>query len=136
MKKKEEKTESVIESIDFNNLFRAKGTPGVFVLRSKVNKSGMISIAEFLNYNKTKTVKAADLECLGHFAFKKNDSTSISMKEVFLNIEKYLAKGLDIEFIEMSEIVPDYDKNEFKNYHAAKVLNWYENIMERLTETV
>ena len=126
------------EIIDFNSLFRCKGTQKLWIINSQVGKSGMVSIREFLNFDNTKVVNAKQLVCLGGYKFFTLECEVISIAEVFNNLNNHF-KGMDINsdrhFDElMSVMLPNYDPDEFKKYHAVLVLKWYKELKHKLEE--
>lgn len=128
------KKETLGNSLDFNQLFRVKGKKGIHVVNSTVNKSGMINMREFLDFNKKVTVKANDLVCLGHLQVEKEDKTYIGLPEVFDNLEKSKFKK-DISNNDMMAIMcPSYAPEAFKPYHARQILTWYSEIVKKLKE--
>lgn len=144
--------EEMLNTLDYNQIFRAKGFQGLYTLRSKVNKSGMIGIQGFLDksirYNKT--VKALDLECLGtqfvetFIPVKDEKDGTVEPSKLILpfnqlmqNIHSKVNITKDAKAtIEMEDIAPFHDKDTFKNYHAAKLLSWYLIIVDKVGEVV
>jgi len=127
MDKTEEKGAiNAFELLSYNNLFFIKGKKGVFNLVSKPNKSGMIGIRRFMSPQVT-SAKTTDLICLGGFVFFKTNGSCIKIKEVFSNIEENIKAIEEAENIvnAMPLIVPDYDPDKFKKYHAEEVLRAY-----------
>lgn len=148
-----DKTEEEIETfagLDFDQIFRVKGKQGLFTIRSHVNKAGLIGVSGFLERDIKHTVKAMDLECLGSLVFKTTDveyndknevagMKQINISDVFTNMNEYQSKTEDHTFSKlksnkeiMAVMVHNYDANEFKEYHAIKVMKWYIDIIGRL----
>ena len=130
----EAEKETFGSSIDFKSIYRIKGKQGLFTQNSNVNKSKLVNMAAFLNPKEKHTVKTAKLVCLGDFVFHKEDNTTISMAEVFDNINDW-EKGSDETATKehmMEIMVPNYDTDRFKDYHAVKVLQWYRIIKGKI----
>ena len=132
---KEINKEEVLKALDFNSLFRVKELEGVYTLGSKVNKSGMIKVAEFLNGSNNKIVHAKRLQSLGSKVFFTNDNKKLTMNDVFVNIANF-TKDNEIVNVPLEVMVPDYDHDLFKTYEAEKILSWYESITDRLFHAV
>lgn len=130
------------DEINFMELFRCNGKRGLFCLRGQVNKAGMVNIMGFLDYNRTATVKAKDLTCLGSLVFHTYAGhDDLRMSDVFNNLFDYCheegnEKDINKLFIDdlIPIMVPNYDEDKFKRYHAEMVLNWYKEIFNKLSE--
>jgi len=136
---KEEETDVVVrfgDQIDFNELFRVKGKKGLFVLGSKVNKSGMVRMIGFLDYEKSVTTNQNNLVCLGHLRFQTEmGKEPVLMNDVFSNLHEFYQVNKDKEVTpELSDFVPNYDPNEFKMRHAVQVLGWFDEVITKITE--
>ena len=131
------------DEIDFMQLFRCKGKKGLFTLRSQVNKAGIVGIIGFMDYNRKFTVKANDLICLGQLSFQREAGfEDLRMNDVFNNLFDYcnpkggLEKDINKLFIDnlIDVMVPNYDPDKFKRYHAEMVWNWYKEVFNKLKE--
>jgi hypothetical protein len=134
-----ETKEKIGDKIDFNQLYRAKGTKGVFTVRSGVNKSGMISICKFLDFSTTRIVRADSLIRLSDYAITtrgENETTYLSLKELFNNIESIfigeVTNGVVIDDALMSKVAPNYDVDLFKIYHVKQIFEWYNEIFNKI----
>lgn len=118
--------ETWVDTLDFNQLFTIKGfKDNIYTVCTKTNKSGMILMEEFLTTNR-KWHKRTNLNCLNWLTFYQETGEEIGIREVFNNIEKNtkeIEKKDDKEA--MALIVPGYDPNKFKPYHAEKVCYWF-----------
>jgi len=125
----EEAKEKFSDSIDFNRLFRVKGHKGLYYLISIPNKAGMCGFQEFLGEKRFTTHKR-DAELLAAFTFKKGDGDNLTLGQVFDNLHEHPEdhlKSLTEEEL-MDIMVPGYDPETFKPYHAAKVIAWYSEV--------
>jgi len=137
------------EIFDFNNLFRAKGKKGLYFLRSQVNKAGLVAIEGFLDSGNKQTVKAINLVCLGHLHFETLEQVfdekdnpagfrKLSMAEVMTNFNDYVGGTTQEEYEKESDedlmyaLVPNFNPDEFKDYHAKQVLLWYKEITSKI----
>ena len=139
IKKVEEEKELLIgEQLEFNQLFRVKGKQGLFVLASLVNKSGMVGVFSFLDSRIKYTVKVSDLVCLGNLMFSDNQSDTIPISQVFVNYENYIKDGKtpssDKEL--MNALVPNYDPEKFKMYHAVQVVKWFDDVVKKVNTII
>lgn len=141
---------SWLDDIDFKRIVRVKGKEGLFSLISNPNKSGMIFVAELFKLTpRTYPIHINKIEILDSFSFKTNNlSVTLNIIEVFKNIDKIFEESAKDDFdienendrlaiqklyskkdllndVDLLEMVPDADLNEFKNYHAVKVFKWY-----------
>ena len=120
--------------LDFNNIFRIKGKRGLFSINSNVNKSGLINMVSFLNFKEKYTVRVGNLVRLGDLKFSLIDGNKLLMSDVFNNYEKCLsertAPRIGSELMEI--LVPNYDPDEFKDYHAKQVVKWYDEIQIKM----
>lgn len=128
------------DQINFMELFRCNGKRGLFTLRSQVNKAGMVNIMGFLDFNRTHTVKALDLTCLGRLVFNTYAGhEDLIMSDVFNNLFDYCheegnEKDINKLFLDdlIQVMVPNFDEDKFKRYHAEMVLNWYKEVFNKL----
>jgi len=129
---KEVKEELLSNCLNYNNIFRLKGTKGLFNMVSGINKSGMCCVVEFLTMKK-KVVKADNLISLSSYAFEKLDGSFIGIKEVFNNWELCEKKETKLFTKEhLSVLVPGYDNSKFKERHADLLINWWNLIYEKI----
>lgn len=130
----EEKEPTLGESLDFGNIARVKGLPGLWTFATMPNKAGMVGVREFMG-EETKTVRWVDVIRLSSLVFHTDsqDNSPLSIIEVFDNLNDY-AGDLNALLVEeqMSIAVPNYDADLFKNYHMEQLLRWFNFIKERL----
>ena len=130
--------EKYSESIDFNKVCRIKGKPGLWTPATQVNKAKMLGMRDLFDITKHLTCKETDLICLGHFAFYKNDGSVVKISVLIDNLQafedQYGVDELSVKELAtdslMKVMLPDYDEDKFKGYHAEWVLKWYRVIME------
>lgn len=132
------------EQFNFNEIYRIKGKPGLYNPRSEVSKSNMINLGGFLNPNITTTVNANDLICLGWYDFittepaDKGGFKVLKLTKVFDNIFEYIEQTNDFKLTQISigafkeMAVPNFDDNQFKDYHAELIKKWYLEIVKLL----
>ena len=122
------------ESIDTNVMYRMKGRHGIFMPISKRNKSDLIRMARFMA-DEAYTVNKSLLEGLGGAIIYKKDGKSISLSEAFDNLQKYFKnqKSGNIDLLDKADIMivicPGYDPDRFRDYHARKIVIWYNEIV-------
>ncbi len=122
------------EVIDIDVLYRIKGRQGLFMPITKTNKSNLIRMVRFMS-NEAHTVNKSLFEGLrGAIIYKRNDKT-ITLSEAFDNLQKHFKnqKSGSIELLDRHEIMevicPDYHPEKFRDYHAKKVVIWYNEIV-------
>ena len=131
------------EQFNFNEIYRIKGKPGLYNPRSEVSKSNMVNLGGFLNPNITTTVNANDLICLNWYDFITTEPAEkgykvLKLNKVFDNIFNYIAETNDFKLTQISigafkeMAVPNFDDNQFKDYHAELIKKWYLEIVELL----
>lgn len=151
--KKEEvidKTEELINSVNFNELAVIKGKQGIFLPLSQPNKSNLIGVKLWEDIFKPEknsiTVKAQDLTILSTLIFNTLEGNpDLDLKNVFVNLHNYeesLDDNLVVEDFNlknketvdslMNIAVPNYDKDKFKDYHLKKVIKYYKWFKEAL----
>jgi len=136
MKNKEEKKEFA-PFLEWDLICRVKGKQGLFVQITSPNKSNMIGLREFLTKN-TITTNILNVERLGNFKVFTEDK-ELSLSEVMYNIsENEKLKKRKISKLKINSamkiMAPDYDSEQFKTYHAEKILKWYEIINKKLQD--
>lgn len=135
------------EQFNFKEIFRIKGEAGLFNPRSQVNKAGLVNMGGFLNPAVNKTTHKDNLVCLDWYDFitteqiDKDDVDAgykvLKLTHVFDNIFNYADKtGADISKLDIKQFmllaVPNYDGQQFKDYHAKLVRKWYLLVIELL----
>ncbi len=130
------------DMIDFSRLFRVKEIQGIWIPSSKAHKSGMISVTSFKSENIKKVVKRDSLIPLISYNFLTLDNDVVgetivlTIHEVFNNLNNHFI-DVDIDSSKhirklMGVMVPNYDPNYFKEYHAKQVLKWYHIIKNKI----
>lgn len=114
--------EDVIDMADFNKIFKITGVSGLWVgLRVGKNKN-LVILQKFGSKCKC-TFSANLLQCLGKKQFiTLAGHENLNILQVFTNIE---AGGKDLD-----ELVPNYDDEQFKDYHAKKLFEWYDILIK------
>lgn len=128
------KQETFAQSINFKQLFRVKGQKNLFYPISAPNKAKIIAMREFIGTKQCHS-NVSEIERLEDFIFYKNDGDTLTITDVMDNINDNYSNSPQEATLEiMSVIVPNYDPEKFKIYHAQKVLNWYWEIKRKITE--
>jgi len=138
--KEAEKTDvHIADTINFHELFRAKGRKGLHTLRAAPSASGMCGMIEFMNYDNRFVVHQKDLESLGHLVFYTYAGhKDLSFGDVFRNL--YDAKADQEGFAnravkdQMEIAVPCFDEDQFKRHHMVSVLGWFKEIIKKLED--
>ncbi len=145
---KVEKEPSFSDAFEFNNLFRIKGVKGLHVQASAIQKNGLVGMKSFVGAVSC-TANKKDLECLGHFGVKLLEKRALDDKDV-IGIAEVMDNlhALPIEEVRrfydpsvampvgpfLEAMVPGYDPAEFKEYHAKKVLGWYNELVDAVSD--
>ena len=122
-------------------MYRVKGKQGIFMPAIKSNKSGLIRMIRFMS-DEAYTVKTTSLEGLrGKIIYKVGGT--ITLLEAFDNLQKEFNNqptediswnfSLGEESI-MDIICLDYDAFRFKDYHAKKIIKWYDEIVSAINK--
>lgn len=123
--------------IDFTRLFRVKEIDGIWMPISKVRKSGMILMRSFQYDNVKKMVKKDKLiPIMKYYFYTLDHNKTITIQEVFNNLNTHFI-DVDIDSSKhfdklMSLMVPNYDPDKFKDYHARLILGWYKVIKNKI----
>ncbi len=120
------------DEINFYELFRVKSKKGLYCLNSKVNQAGMVNMMGFLDMSKKFTVHNSNLICLGQLVFNTyagNDD--ININQVFNNLFDKFGEA-EVKEYQLADLVPNYDEDKFKDYHAKQVVEWYNEIVSKL----
>lgn len=121
------------ESININILYRIKGKQGLFMLITKPNKSNLVRMIRFMK-DEPYTVNKHHLVGLGRAIIYKANRETITLSEAFDNLQKHFKNQPTGELTLwdrqdiMEVICPDYG-SEFKDYHAKKIIMWYNEII-------
>ncbi|MGB0881866.1 MAG: hypothetical protein ACPGSO_02855 [Vicingaceae bacterium] len=115
------------DSLKFENLYRCKEKKGVFLLRGRPSKNGMVGIQRFMNASENHIVHVRNLVMFSDYVFITEEGhDNLSMVEVFNN--------LDSGAKDMEEAVPNYDHDEFKPSHFQLVKLFFEEIRSKINE--
>ena len=129
-----------VDSIDFKQLYHIKGHQGLFYPLAVPNKGKMAMLGRFMT-NEKAWYKRKDLTNMGNYQFHQQEGT-ITMGEVFkymeFNYEHLKIATEDSGYIDFKDhlhlFVPDYDQDEFKFYHAAKLWRWFEELRGKIVK--
>lgn len=127
------------KSIDIEVMYRIKGKQGIFMPVSKPNKSGMIRMVRFM-LDEAYTVNKFYLQGLSGSVIYKDNGETISLLDAFDNLQKHFKNqstgDLHLESKEdiMRIICPGFDENRFKDYHAKKIVTWYNEIISAINK--
>ena len=122
------------ESIDTNVMYRIKGRQGLFMPITKPNKAGLVRMLRFMS-EEVYTVNKSLLSGLGGAIIYKSNGETITLLDAFDNLQKYFKNKStgDIDPLDkhkiMDIICPNYDPDRFRDYHAKKIVMWYNEII-------
>ena len=122
------------ESIDTNVMYRIKGKQGLFMPVTKPNKANLIRMIRFMK-DEAYTVNKSLLNGLGGAVIYKLDGKTITLLDAFDNLQKHFKNKStgDIDplgkYKTMDVICPNYDPDKFRDYHARKIVIWYNEII-------
>ncbi|KKN24446.1 hypothetical protein LCGC14_0894710 [marine sediment metagenome] len=122
------------ESINIDVMYRIKGKQGIFMPITKPNKSDLVRMIRFMK-DEAYTVGKSSLLSLGGAKIKKLDGATITLSEAFDNLQKHFKNQStgDIDSWDKQDIMevicPNYYPYEFKDYHAKKIIVWYNEIV-------
>ena len=131
-----EGVEWISECIDLKQLFGIKGRPGLYIPATRPNRSGLVRMQRLLSME-AYTVNQILLQALDGTVIFKDDMSTIGLAEAFDNLQKHCNNELhsgNIDGLIMHVICPDYDIDKFKLYHAKKVIQWYNEIVQAIKE--
>ena len=123
--------------VAIETMYRIKGKQGLFMPITKPNKSGLISMIRFMSTERY-TVNKSLLEGLRGVVIYTNSNKTIALTEAFDNLQNHFdnqptgeldASGKDAL---MDVVCPDYDKDRFKDYHAKKIIQWYNEMVTKI----
>lgn len=141
IKKKVEKKKEGLDRIDFALIFRIRGKQGLFIGLSAFNKGGFCKAVNILDPEATVVVKGDFLQMLGDFIFATDAGLDdLLIEAVLQNLIDYKEanEGADVytmdEEVLMHIMCPNYDEDQFKDYHCRKVLMFFKIIEEKLTQ--
>lgn len=129
-----EGVEWISECIDIKQLFRIKGKQGLYIPISKTSKSGLIRMERLLS-KEAYIVNRILLEGLDGIVIYKDDTSTISLAEAFDNMQKKYDNEIwnrKLNYLGMNIICPDFDMDRFKLYHAKKIIQWYNEIINSI----
>lgn len=120
-------------SIDFDQLFRVKGHKRLYFPITKPQKNGVLILQEFLREHRV-TIHIREIQRLGGTVFFLNTGETIELPAVFDNLyTKSIDELLPLTIPKLMDVmVPDYDPDRFKEYHAKKVIEWYLEIKTKI----
>jgi len=120
-------------SIDIPILLRVKGRQGLFwPIKGHEFKSGMIGVHRLLRDEKYH-VRKTDLERIGGAFIMMQDGSNTPIADAFDNLQKQF-KNLPCKVATKDQICPGHNPYEFKDYHASKVIKWYNEIVSAIAD--
>lgn len=125
------------ESIDINVLYRIKGKQGLFMPITKSNKSNLVRMIRFMK-DEAYMVNKYHLVGLGGAIIYKANNETITLLDAFDNLQKHFKNQStgDIDVLDKHDIMdiicPDYHTEKFKDYHAKKIIMWYNEIISAI----
>lgn len=136
------------EIIDTSTMYRVKGWQGLYTPRTLPSKSGIVKMVRFMS-DETHWVSKKELQGLASAVIYKTILTdangkkirvAITLSEALDNLQEHFdsqptgelstAQKQDI----MEIICPDYDETAFKDYHAKKIVQWYNEIITAINK--
>jgi hypothetical protein len=146
------------DMIDFNNLYRLKGHEKIWSPVSDVHKSGMVTFVEWLTKGHKKTVHKDAVIKLGHYFFATTEFEPVLDEDGNEQLDKKgktierlkrlhisdILNNLNAHFVDvnvddsthifelMEVMCPNFDRDEFKPYHAKQVVKWYNEIKNKI----
>ena len=122
------------ESINIDVMYRIKGKQGLFMPVTKPNKSKLVRMVRFMQ-DEACTVNKSFLSGLGGSVIYKCNGETITLLCAFDNLQKHFKNKStgDIDPLDKYEIMdiicPEYHTGKFKDYHAKKIVMWYNEII-------
>jgi hypothetical protein len=122
----------ILEALDFNQIFRVKGRQGLFLARANPSKSGIWPVVNF-NDNKIKHyAKISDCVVLGQLVFK----TLVGHEDLkIIDVFKHILKA-ENAILGMDLMVPEFDEDHFKPYHADQVAKFWHEIELKINNII
>lgn len=130
--------------IDFSRLFRVKGTEGLWFpvqINKKgsihIHKMGMVLFGSFEHDGTKRMVKKENIvPIMKYYFYTLDHNKTVTIQEVFNNLNTHFI-DVDIDSSKhfdklMSLMVPNYDPDKFKDYHARLILGWYKVIKNKI----
>lgn len=103
---------------DFLLIYNIRGVSGLWVKKTMISGRKRLVLMQNFETKVKSTFNINHCECLGMIEFGTLvGHRDLTMYQVFKNIEAGA--------VEMEDLVPAYDEDRFKDYHAKKVLDWY-----------
>ena len=96
---------------------------------------------EFMDTQNRVMTSLNDIDCIGAYGFITNDKKNLRINQVFTNIDdNYVAIKSANKNDKLKDalhlFVPNYEPGRFNLTHAKKVLNWFNEIKEKIEEFV
>jgi len=126
------------DQINFKELYRIKGEKGLFCKGAKEHKSGMILMLKFFSPKKKMTPKR-NIICLDGIRYQTEMGfNDVTVSEVFSNLlEFYEGEVFEADnkaVPTLGVFVPNYDPNEFKEKQAIQVLEWFDEVITKMSQ--
>lgn len=122
-------------AINFKHLYRIKGKQGIYFSDLPATKSRLFPCVKFSDGEVKCMAKGDDMVCLGKYVFTTEcGHEDINMQQVFNNISEWQKNGGESNLTKvkvedlMPIMVPNFDDDKFKDYHAKLVIMWYAEV--------
>jgi len=139
-----EGVEWLSDQIDLDVMFRVKGHQGLFIpasfTRKKGKNAGIINMKRFMNEKESHVVHVNKLQGLEGFIIIRLKDDPITLGEALDNLQEYCDnktttdKRIMGRVAAMEIICPGHDPDEFKPYHAEKIIKWYDEIVTAIAK--
>jgi hypothetical protein len=130
----EQKTPRFGDRFNLNELFRVKNEKGLFCKFSEPHKSGMIMVINLVTSVK-KLVPVKNLVCLAGITYQTEmgvDNATVS--DVLSNLYTFYDKKDKTLTPSLNDFLPNYDKNDFKEYKSVQLLDWFTELITKIKE--
>lgn len=127
------------ESIEIDVMYRIRGKQGIFMPVTRLNKGGLVRMVRFM-LTEAYTVNKSKLSGLGGAIIYKSNGETITLLDAFDNLQKHFKNQStgDIDLFDKQDIMdvicPNYHPRKFKDYHAKKVVMWYNEIISAINK--
>ena len=129
----------ISKQVVLTTLYRIKGAPGLWVPNSVPNANKILQAKRYLRVQ-TCTVHLSKMQQLTNALIYDNEGGAVPLPWALDNLQEHFKSettgDLKVEDKEklMEIICPNYDKKHFKDYHAMKIIKWYNEIIYSLNE--
>lgn len=137
-----EKDEKLSDQLDLSTIYTIDGKPGLWYCKGFNKNSNMGGFSQWLveGHNPSVTAHSKNVKRLSNFVFITDKDEEVKFEKVVENLMEAYPDGIsDDEFKmrpahAMAVAVPNYNPDDFKEYHMKKVIKWFNIIAERLNK--